>query len=115
MPPPKHLFEIGLSLSNRSVIPTEAKWRDLLFILRIIESDWKRCPPLCHPDRSEAKWRDLQFRGPFLEMCFDTSCRCRTQLRKLLGLSSLLFGELFRASNLRFGSRFLLARVVTRE
>jgi hypothetical protein len=85
MPPPKHLFEIGLSLSNRSVIPTEAKWRD------------------------------LQFRGPFLEMCFDTSCRCRTQLRKLLGLSSLLFGELFRASNLRFGSRFLLARVVTRE
>jgi hypothetical protein len=79
-----------MSRSNRSVIPTEAKWRDLLFILRIIESDWKRCPPLCHLDRSEAKWRDLQFRGPFLEMCFN-SC---AQLRKLLGLRSLVFGEL---------------------
>ena len=22
---------------------------------------WKRCPPLCHPDRSVAQWRDLQF------------------------------------------------------
>jgi hypothetical protein len=31
-----------------------AKWRDLLFILRSIESDWKRHPPLCHPDRSVA-------------------------------------------------------------
>jgi hypothetical protein len=29
-----------------------AKWRDLLFIIRIIESEWKRYPPLCHPDRS---------------------------------------------------------------
>jgi hypothetical protein len=45
-----------------------AKWRDLLFIIRIIESGWKRYPPLCHPDRSVAKWRDLQFRGPLLEM-----------------------------------------------
>jgi hypothetical protein len=122
MPPPKHLFEIGLSLSKPAVCDwavalkqkchpdrSEAKWRDLLFILRIIESDWKPYPPLCHPDRSVpgfpatlhwtspsvrlsvrerrmscinaitfhrksggAKWRDLQFRGPFLEMCFDT-------------------------------------------
>jgi hypothetical protein len=31
-----------------------AKWRDLLFIIRSIESEWKRNPPLCHPDRSEA-------------------------------------------------------------
>jgi hypothetical protein len=31
----------------------------------------KRCPPLCHPDRSVAKWRDLQFRGRLLEMFFD--------------------------------------------
>jgi hypothetical protein len=31
-----------------------AKWRDLLFILRGIESEWKRCLPLCHPDRSVA-------------------------------------------------------------
>jgi hypothetical protein len=45
-----------------------AQWRDLLFILRIIESEWKRRPPLCHPDRSVAKWRDLQFSGPLLEM-----------------------------------------------
>jgi hypothetical protein len=48
-----------------------AKWRDLLFIIRIIESGWKRYPPLCHPDRSVAKWRDLQFRGPLLEMFFE--------------------------------------------
>ena len=35
-------------------------WRDLLFITRSIESEWKRRPSLCHPDRSEAKWRDLR-------------------------------------------------------
>ena len=29
-----------------------AQWRDLLFILPIIESEWTRNPPLCHPDRS---------------------------------------------------------------
>ena len=46
-------------------------WRDLLFITRSIESEWKRRPSLCHPDRSEAKWRDLQFCGPLLEMFFD--------------------------------------------
>jgi hypothetical protein len=47
---------------------SEAKWRDLLFILRSIESEWKRYPALCHPDRSEAKWRDLQFSRPPVEM-----------------------------------------------
>src|SRR6202044_1654502 len=31
---------------------SEAKWRDLLFIIRVIESEWKRCPTLCHPERS---------------------------------------------------------------
>ena len=46
---------------------SEAKWRDLLFILRSIESEWKRYPPLCHPDRSEAQWSDLQFNGPVLK------------------------------------------------
>ena len=29
-----------------------AKWRDMLFILLSIESEWKRHRPLCHPDRS---------------------------------------------------------------
>ncbi len=29
-----------------------AKWRDLLFILHSIESEWKRDPPLCRPERS---------------------------------------------------------------
>jgi hypothetical protein len=48
-----------------------AKWRDLLFILRSIESEWKRYPSLWHLDRSAAKWRDLQFSGPLLEMFFD--------------------------------------------
>ena len=41
---------------------------ELLSIIRSIESEWKRYPPLCHPDRSVAQWRDLQFRGPLLEM-----------------------------------------------
>jgi hypothetical protein len=45
-----------------------AEWRDLLFIIRTIESESKHYPPLCHPDRSVAKWRDLQFRGPLMEM-----------------------------------------------
>jgi hypothetical protein len=49
---------------------SEAQWMDLLFIIRNIESEWKRYPPLCHPDRSVAKWRDLQFSGPLLELFF---------------------------------------------
>jgi hypothetical protein len=43
---------------------------DLLSIIRGIEFEWKRCSPLCHPDRSVAQWRDLQFNGPVLEMFF---------------------------------------------
>ena len=60
--------QVLLSVPNRGVIPTEAKWRDLLFIIRRIKSQSKRRPPLCHPDRSVAQWRDLQFNGPLLEM-----------------------------------------------
>jgi hypothetical protein len=40
-----------------------AKWRDLLFILRSIQFEWKRYPPLS----SRAKPRDLRFRGPLVE------------------------------------------------
>jgi hypothetical protein len=29
-----------------------AQWRDPLFIIRMIESEWKRRRPLCHPERS---------------------------------------------------------------
>jgi hypothetical protein len=36
---------------------------------------WKRRPPLCHPDRSVAEWRDLRFSVPLLEMFFDTPIR----------------------------------------
>jgi hypothetical protein len=49
-----------------------AKWRDLLFILRSIQFEWKRYPLPCvsslstevssRPERSE--WRDLQFSIP---------------------------------------------------
>jgi hypothetical protein len=49
-------------------LSSRAKPRDLRFLIRITNSGWKRCPPLCHPDRSVAEWRDLQFRGPLLEM-----------------------------------------------
>ncbi len=42
-----------------------ALWRALLFLIRSIESEWKRRPPLCHPDRSAAQWRDLR-----------CACRC---------------------------------------
>ncbi len=38
---------------NRSVIPTGAKRSGgTCCSIRTIESEWKRCPPLCHPDRS---------------------------------------------------------------
>jgi hypothetical protein len=47
---------------------SEAQWRDLLFIIPVNESEWKRHPTLCHPDRSVAEWRDLQFSRPFMEM-----------------------------------------------
>jgi hypothetical protein len=29
----------------------------------------------CHPDRSEAERRDLRFRGPFVEMFYDSAYR----------------------------------------
>jgi hypothetical protein len=29
-----------------------AQWRDLLFFLRSIQFEWKRCPLPCHPERS---------------------------------------------------------------
>src|ERR1700733_5070151 len=48
-----------------------AQWRDLLFIIRGNESEWKRRRPLCHPDRSVAQWRDLQLSGFILEMFSD--------------------------------------------
>ena len=54
-----------------------AQWRDLLFIIHSIKFEWKRYPPLCHPDRSVAQWRDLQFRGPLLEMFFYKACVVR--------------------------------------
>jgi len=31
---------------------SEAQWRDLQLIIHSRESEWKRRPPLCHPDRS---------------------------------------------------------------
>jgi hypothetical protein len=32
--------------------PERSEWRDLLFILRSIQFEWKRYPLFCHPDRS---------------------------------------------------------------
>jgi hypothetical protein len=40
-----------------------AQRRDLLFILRNIESEWKRHHPLCHPPRT-AKGKVLDTSGP---------------------------------------------------
>jgi hypothetical protein len=76
---------------------SEAQWRDLLFIIRSIESEWKRYPPLCHPDRSEAKWRDLQFRGPLLEMFFASGTICGAPL----GFPEFLVNELAPTSSPR--------------
>src|SRR5580658_7750695 len=45
--------------------PTQADEKRLLFRNYC---PGKRCPPLCHLDRSAAQWRDLRFSGPFLEM-----------------------------------------------
>jgi hypothetical protein len=44
-------FDNAINLHRKSGV---AKWRDLLFILRSTESQWKRHPPLCHPE-SEAE------------------------------------------------------------
>src|ERR1700677_2593421 len=43
---------------------SEAEWRDLLFILQSIESESKRYPPLCHPERSRGicGFADLSWR-----------------------------------------------------
>jgi hypothetical protein len=54
-----------------------AQWRDLLFIIHSIKFEWKRYPPLCHPDRSVAQWRDLQFCGPLVEMFFSIPLKNR--------------------------------------
>jgi hypothetical protein len=40
-------FDNAINLHRKSGV---AKWRDLLFILRSTESQWKRHPPLCHPE-----------------------------------------------------------------
>jgi hypothetical protein len=45
-----------------------AKWRDLLFIIRSIESEWKRHPTLCHPERSRGI---CSSRGLLLELFSD--------------------------------------------
>jgi hypothetical protein len=49
-------FSLGLGCwyPNQKCHPdrSAAKWRDLLFILRSIQFEWKRYPFLCHPDRS---------------------------------------------------------------
>jgi hypothetical protein len=47
--------------------PTQADEKRLLFRNYC---PGKRCPPLCHLDRSAAQWRDLRFSGPFLEIFF---------------------------------------------
>jgi hypothetical protein len=33
-----------------------AQWRDLLFIIRSTESEWKHHPPLCHPERTRTSY-----------------------------------------------------------
>src|ERR1700722_16343406 len=74
-PPSPLLSQVLCPIQTQRCHPDrgEAKWRDVLFIIHCIQSQWKRHPPLCHPkffvrskqkchpDRSEAKWRDLLF------------------------------------------------------
>src|SRR3984885_11498141 len=51
---PSSLPNVRCQTSNQKCHPDRsvAKWRDLLFIVRIIESQWKRYPPHCHPVRN---------------------------------------------------------------
>src|SRR3984885_1652533 len=53
-PPPTRILRYQIPTPKQRCHPDRsvAKWRDLLFILRSIESEWKRRPPLCHPERS---------------------------------------------------------------
>ena len=53
-PRPSRIHRYQPSTSKQKCHPdrSEAKWRDLLFLIRTIESAWKRHPPLCHPERS---------------------------------------------------------------
>jgi hypothetical protein len=53
------------------------------------DAQWKRRPPLCHPDRSEAQWRDLQFNGPLVEMFPWCDVFLRKGLWGLLGNCSI--------------------------
>jgi hypothetical protein len=49
-----------------------AKWRDLLFILRSIESQWEHHPALCHPERS----RGICSSADLSWECFSTERTC---------------------------------------
>jgi hypothetical protein len=50
--PPKSSFQTPTPKQKCHPDRSVAKWRDLLFIVRIIEPQWKRYPPHCHPVRS---------------------------------------------------------------
>jgi hypothetical protein len=62
---PQPQTEVSSRLSRPAVGPSEAKWRDLLFL-----DPNNQCrmgaPP--YPLSSRPQWRDLQFRGPPVEM-----------------------------------------------
>src|SRR5580698_10742991 len=53
-PPNTQILRYQASTPKQKCHPdrSEAKWRDLLFIIRRNEFQWKSHPPLCHPERS---------------------------------------------------------------
>ena len=70
--PPSLITAAEVSAALPFVIPTEAKWRDLLFPFcpsDLTAPNKSHHPPICHPDRSVAEWRDL--------LCASLPRKCR--------------------------------------
>jgi hypothetical protein len=53
-----------------------AQWRDLLFIIAIIESEWKRRPPLCHPDRTRISCHAALDKAAYAAFVKESSMKC---------------------------------------
>src|SRR5271165_1503127 len=58
------------------------------FLLPLSDAEWKRHPPLCHPDRSAAKWRDLQFSEMFFERALQLNLTTPSEGTRLASTSS---------------------------
>src|SRR3984957_20644793 len=96
LPSPEALPSPLSSRPERSAVERSAVQRSLLGnALFSNYSPRKRCPPLCHLDRSAAQWRDLRFNGPSLGMfCSATTLSGSVALPFVISTGAQRSGEI---------------------